>query len=120
LALRSKQVPLLRRGRHRLDLLHNAGTGHNVARFPLPLPADNALPIDKDQRPPGRQAVGGTRMRLVARVALNHLERGGVAEERVRQVQLVRKGFLGKRVLGRNPQHLHPQRLEGAVISLPG
>ena len=110
----------LRLGRHLLDLLHNEGTGHDVARLPLPLPADDALAIDEDQRPPGRQAVGGTGMRLEARVALNHLERGGVAEERIRQVQRVRKGFLGKGVLGRNPQHLHPQRLERAVINLPG
>jgi hypothetical protein len=59
-------------------------------------------------------------MRLEARVALNHLERGVVAEERLREGQRVREGSLGKGVLGRNPQHLHPQRLEHAVINLPG
>jgi hypothetical protein len=59
-------------------------------------------------------------MRLEARVALNNLESGVVAEERIREMKRVRKGYLGKGVLGSNPQNLHPPLLEGAVINLPG
>jgi hypothetical protein len=59
-------------------------------------------------------------MWLEARVALNDLERGIVAEERIREVQRVRERYLGKGVLGSNTQHLHPQLLECAVINLPG
>ena len=94
--------------------------GKEVGRLTLPLPSDDALDIYEDKRPPCRHAVWLTGMRLEARVALNNLERGVVAEERIREVQRVREGYLGKGVLGSNPQHLHPQRLERAVINLPG
>jgi hypothetical protein len=67
-----------------------------------------------------RHAVWVIGMRLEARVALNNLESGVVTEERIREVKRVREGYLGKGVLGSNPQHLHPQLLEHAVINLPG
>ena len=78
------------------------------------------MDIYEDKRPPCRHTVWVTGMRLEARVALTHLESGVVAEERIREVKRVRKGYLGKGVLGSNPQHLHPQLLERAVINLPG
>src|SRR4030095_8625013 len=86
----------------------------------MPLPSDDALHIYENKRPPCRHAVWVIGMRLEARVALNNLESGVVAEERIREVKRVREGYLGKGVLGSNPQHLHPQLLEHAVINLPG
>src|SRR5215475_1181180 len=110
----------LRLGRHLLHLLQNECTGKEVSRLTMPLPSNDALDIYKDKRPPCRHAVWVTGMRLESRVALNNLESGVVAKERIREVKRIREGYLGKRVLSSNPQHLHPPFLERAVINLPG
>jgi hypothetical protein len=96
--------------------------GHDLLRFREPSPSDHALRIQQEESPP-RCCLGGMRANLTEgqdAVPPNHLQVWMVTEERVRQLQRIRKGLLDEGMVGTDPENLDIESLKRFVIGLPG
>ena len=87
-----------------------------------PPPLDNPLFIDQEERPPCHEPVGvpGVWPHPQQAIAPDDVEVWKVAEQRVGQLEGIRKRLLREGVVGADPENLDIQLRELIVIDLPG
>jgi hypothetical protein len=107
------------------DLLHRlqerfTGEHHLFPTLDEPPLPDNSLLIDQEEGPLGDRQLGQRGIEGQAAILPRHPQIWKVAEQRVGQLERLRKRFLRERMVGADPQNLDIERLELAVVRLPG